>query len=190
MVIAGTEDQGVTEMMQTGRRNSDSGAAGPESACPGVGGRQEVPPPPAGGGGSRNICNESMPPLGGIQKTARDLDPRLLELKAAGLPDRWFEVAEAIGFESFIRMWTILDRENLTAGDGTYAVRLWIPKSRLYFRYQRNLYVRDLYLSGLSNRDIQLRIKSELDEDLSLRQIDRLTCKYKKQASAGPQDAT
>jgi len=146
-------------------RSSLCGMDGGETAAEGVGGRQKGMPLPTGGGGYPDIC----------KKNARAGDHRLDELKNIGLSSRWLDIAEAIGFDSFMTLWSILDRENLQSGDrGREAVRVRIPQMRLYFRYQRNRLIQTLADNGRTTSQIRLIIMDETGESISLRHIDRI----------------
>jgi hypothetical protein len=90
-----------------------------------------------------------------------------------GMPAHWVKVAEGIGFESFDRMWRILDREPfLDSGRGYLELRLRPYQS--YLRYQRNRHIEDLVRRGLTPREIMDQIKASLGEIVSIRHISRI----------------
>lgn len=188
----GQSDQGDRDMAKAGKRNSECGSRGQR---PGVGGRQVDRGQQVGGGGYPDICNIPQPGLqenGAGQDPAAD-DPRLAELVEMGLPDQWIEVAHAIGFDAFLTMWFVLDRDNLGRSCRREAKRMWIPQTIHYFRYQRNLYIKTLAAEGLSIQSIRERVISDLGEEVSERSIYRIAIDpgphigyFKKNVSSSP----
>lgn len=76
-----------------------------------------------------------------------------------------------------MRMWMLLDRENLASRGMRENIRLWIPQARSYFRFQRNQYIKTLGNSGMTVPEIRGRIQVELGDDLSDRSIARVLSK-------------
>jgi len=101
-------------------------------------------------------------------------DHRLAELRATGIANIWIEIADAIGFDAFMRVWSILDRDNLLYGGHRETMRINVPQMRTYLRYQRNSYIRSLATSGLTTVQIRDRIRKDLGERLSIRHLDRI----------------
>lgn len=143
-----------------------------ETAVQGVGGRRCLSPSPAGGGGyqkNREIF-EIRP---GVKKSA---DPRLDELAVMGLADYWLQVAEYLGVDAFLGMWRILDSNQNGIPRASDANSL-APRLRTYsnyLRFQKNRFVENLAAQGISPREIQARVRSQLCETISIRHITRL----------------
>jgi len=131
----------------------------------GVGGRHRETALPAGGGGYLDNCTTLDPLLKGGEK----IDPRIDELHRIGLHARWLAVAKLIGYEKFVEVWSVLD-ESL---DEESRRGFTIHNFRELKRYQRNRYIEDLSLSHKA-AEIQRRVKKDLGEDLSKRQVARL----------------
>jgi len=148
----------------------------PGHACrQGVGGRQSRPGVAGAGGGYQDVYINSDAPLGALKKSrAPALEMTIAELREMGLSQRWLEVAETIGIEAFLKMWAILDRDNLQSPSERECVRVWIPQMRRYFRFQRNKLIHALSSDGVSKYEIQKIIASELGERISIRHIDRI----------------
>ena len=101
----------------------------------GVGGRQGGSAPLQGGGGYQDIYTDLKPEPSD--------DPRIRELKQIGMNPRWIEVAEAIGYEGFIKMWRILDQENLRSGF-RQSTKITVPLFSKLIRWHRNQVLRTM----------------------------------------------
>jgi hypothetical protein len=104
----------------------------------------------------------------------RDDAALLAELQAFGLGQRWVRIAEAIGAEAFLRMWRILDEENLAAPAGRDQARIRVPMLISYLRFRRNQRVRELAAEDLSAKEIRQALLREGCEPVSVRHINRL----------------
>lgn len=144
-----------------------------DTRSPGVGGRQADTHPLSGGGGYQDICIESVFSKKILKKSE---DPRINELREIGLGHKWLQMAEAIGFDNFMTVWSILDEENINNGGVTCErIRMWVPAFKRYLRYQRNRYI----IARASDNDarpekIQKEINKLLGEQLSLAHIKRI----------------
>jgi len=170
--------------MPSNRKRSSDHEMGPcLGRHQGVGGRQQGEGAPGTGGGYQDIYNQSNAPLGALKKSrgGPEIDPRISELREMGLSHRWIEVAEAIGVEAFLRMWSILDRDNLRSPSERECIRVWIPQMRRYFRYQRNKLIQSLTCDQVPKIEIQRIIKAELGEHISIRHIDRIASRGRSQ---------
>ena len=79
----------------------------------GVGARHPTPPAPRQGGGYLEIYTSSefgFRPSEKNHAAAPEKDPRLQQLREIGLNHIWQEVAGAIGYDNFIKMWQILEK--------------------------------------------------------------------------------
>ena len=107
----------------------------------GVGVRQTDNSPAAGGGGYLEIYTFSELPIRPSEKNRAasppEKDPRLNQLREIGLNHIWQEVASAIGYDNFIKMWEILDsHEEIRRPDG--GILTTLRAFRAQKRYQRD----------------------------------------------------
>lgn len=131
-----------------------------------VGGRQDDPAQCPKGGGYLDSCNTSW---GGMARGARD--PRLSDLRALGIGERWLRIAREIGVDEFLTVWRILDEAN---EDGFAGARVRVPLFRSWERRLRNRYILALAASGSGAREIRRRLLRERCEELSERHIHRI----------------
>ncbi|MFN4360484.1 MAG: hypothetical protein ACK4F4_07150 [Hylemonella sp.] len=152
----------------------------------GVGARQAQAGPLPGGGG---YLDESGGPelqegprkkfagiaVSGAGTPEQIREAQLLrELDDMGLSNVLLQVAHAIGFDNFMRMWQLLDMLPEALTDSESAILLRMPRHRAYRRYQRNRFVEALAAAGWSQPDILAKVKTELGENLSKRHTRRL----------------
>lgn len=130
----------------------------------GVGGRHRPPRRRRRGGGYLNEC------------TSPDVweEARLRELEIMGLPGVWLEVARAIGYERFLAVWRILDREVSLRSESESMIEVQLRRLASYHRFQRNRFIETLAASGLHDRQIRDAVYAQLGEKLSLSHISRL----------------
>ena len=106
----------------------------------GVGARHPTPPAPRQGGGYLEIYTFSefgFRPSEKNRAAAPEKDPRLQQLREIGLNHIWQEVAGAIGYDNFIKMWQILDgHDEIRRPDG--AILTALRAYRAQKRYQRD----------------------------------------------------
>lgn len=69
-----------------------------------------------------------------------------------GMSPVWTFVADAVGYETFLTMWTVMS-SNREFMDGRN--RITIPDISMLHLYQRNLLVRDLARQGYSPKQIR-----------------------------------
>ena len=150
-------------MSDNEKRSSDDLIPGPIDERQGVGGRHRESTRPQEGGGYPDICS-----ISGSDFTARirKTDPRLQELRDMGIGETWLEIAELIGFESFVVMWMHLGGET--------SVRIRIPPYSKYLKFLRNELIRQLSRDGETVHNIRRRVRSDLREDVSERHIARI----------------
>ena len=98
-------------------------------------------------------------------------DPRISELREMGLSRHWVDIAESIGFDSFITVWQKLsDHDDARSSKCT----IYVPKFAGWLKYQRNRVIISLRSSGKGYTEIQEIIKSELGETVSIAHIKRI----------------
>jgi hypothetical protein len=132
----------------------------------GVGGRQGEAPPGLGGGGYPKNCKI----LNFSTITEKKRDPRLDELREMGLQRSWLEIAEAIGVDSFLTIWRILDADKTNKTDD--GRRLIPMRSYSCFeRYQRNRYIETLVNAGATPAEISTHLLQQIGEKISARHI-------------------
>lgn len=116
-----------------------SGTAG-NAHAQGVGARQTNPSASAAGGGYLEIYTFSefgFRPSEKNRAAPPEKDPRLQQLREIGLNHIWQEVAGAIGYDNFIKMWQILDgHDEIRRPDG--AILTALRAYRAQKRYQRD----------------------------------------------------
>lgn len=142
-----------------------------------VGGRHRSTHPLPGGGGYQDVCNKNQSPLG--QKKI-ERDPRLDELKDMGLAPHWIAIAEAIGVDNYMTTWQILDNAKHVEDVGS-GLRVWVPRFRLFLRYQRNRVIQSMGNDGVNAKDIRIWLKKMLGEEVSVRHIVRVIASGHKQ---------
>lgn len=130
----------------------------------GVGARQAQEHEPGRGGGYLYECTTPQ-----VWE-----DVKFRELADMGLPLIWLEVARAIGYDSFLKMWQLLDAEyeRRDNSDGRM-IELELRRYRSFRRFQRNRFIESL-APLMDNETIQLRVRVELGENLSLHHVRRL----------------
>ena len=128
----------------------------------GVGARQPEDHDPSGGGGYLDECTTP-------QVWA---DVKLRELAEMGLPRVLLDVASAIGYDSFMVMWRVLDAAPELHSDSGSMIELQMRRFRSFQRYQRNKFIESL-APFLDDAAIQRRVEVELGEKLSLRHVHR-----------------
>lgn len=129
----------------------------------GVGARQIQPPPRPGGGGYLDECNVLEFPV--------RRDPRVAELREMSIHRVWVRVAEEVGFEAFMRLWTILDAENSVKDERQ---RVYVPSISQYFKFQRNRLILALSSEGRAPEEIQSAVKDHTGEQVSVKHIQRI----------------
>jgi hypothetical protein len=142
----------------------------------GVGARHGGSVPGPGGGGYLDICTSAefqKKKAATPQKNGAPRDPRLNDLRRIGLQSVWLDVAEEIGVDAFMRIWRIIDAAPECAYNDT-ALRVPIRMYRVFLRFQRNQYIRELAGSGLSFSAIKRRVARQLGEQVSIRHIKRI----------------
>lgn len=126
------------------------------------GGSAERPALPSWGGGYPETCTSSKAdntPGGRGAPVADPLadlgagDPRVEELRECGLNELWIRMAELVGFERFIAMWSMLDQAEPVLDDRR---RLYVPcLEKTFLRHQRDQIISAMARSGLGPTEIQ-----------------------------------
>jgi len=158
-------------MANSEKRNSTARITPRPDPAQGVGGRQQDLPLPSEGGGYLDICTILRLPVGRARA-----DSRVDELADMGLSPTWRRVAEAVGFDTFLVVWQILD--DVAANDQRWNhkdnIRLNMPSFRRFLRYQRNLYIQQLDSEGHSAQQIQGMLCRQIGVKLSVEHIGRV----------------
>ena len=128
-----------------GKRSSTKGMMKHKGKGKGVGARHKQPGRAPGGVGYLTICNALK---SSVQKN-RALDPRISQLKKMGLDWKWIKIAENIGFDAFLNMWTLMSD---LFDDDRSCIRASIPHVKKLIRFQRNMLIQNLHAQG---KDIQ-----------------------------------
>ncbi len=138
----------------------------------GVGARQAGQRLRAGGGGYLNEC------------TTPELweEAKFRELADMGLPGVWLAVAREIGYDKFMALWRILDAAIELRSDSDSMIEVQLRRFASFRRYQRNRFIEALANLGCTDKEIRLRVRRELGEDLSLYHIYRLASKRRVRA--------
>lgn len=136
-----------------------------EATGQGVGARQGGEGARPGGGGYLDECTPSQ-----LWEKAR-----LRELAEMGLPQVWLEVAHDLGYDAFMRMWRRLDAAVELRSEAESMIEVKLRRYGSFQRYQRNRFIETLVDMGLDTKAIRERVKRDLDEELSIRHIERLT---------------
>lgn len=90
-----------------------------------------------------------------------------------GMHAAWQRVAAAIGFDTFLTMWRILDAEDQFAAEDD-GLRVRLRRYRSFQRQCRNEFVRELHAAGLEPAEIQRRLVAQFGEELSVRHVAQL----------------
>ena len=98
-------------------------------------------------------------------------DPRISELREMGLSRHWVDIAEAIGFDSFIVVWQKLSDHDDSRSNNC---SVYVPKFAGWLKYQRNRVIISLRSSGACYLDIQHALKKDLGETVSVAHIKRI----------------
>jgi hypothetical protein len=173
--MATDKRSGKPTALQLGLWPGFDGPLGPPPAPPkarGVGGRQGLTRPPAGGGGYLNGCTP----------TKLRADPRLREFAEIGLQEHWLQVAEIVGYDSFVALWRLLSTKLNLINDGKQ-IELTLRQYQSFERYQRNRYIETLAMTGMSIGQIHSTITKELGDARSYRQVLRLVRAARHRAS-------
>ncbi len=132
----------------------------------GVGARHGEANSPARGGGYLNGCNAPQ-----VWEEAK-----FRELAEMGLPQIWLTVARDIGYDNFMVMWRRLDAAIEFRSDAESMIEVQLRRYSSFQRYQRNRFIEAL-APFFTNTEIKVRVKRELNEDLSLNHVRRLANK-------------
>ena len=134
-----------------------------------VGGRQQEAQPSRQGGGYLDVCNEDR--TEGSKKIARD--PRIEELRRAGLSWRWVSIAEEIGYESFVVLWQMASHLFAYSDpERPSSVRMLMPHVGMLDRIQRNKVI--LSMREEDPKEIQRYLKDVAGVTISVKQIRRI----------------
>lgn len=159
----------MTDIAEKRSRNAKTAGTSVQSA--GVGARRMKSPLPTQGGGYPNICIKNR--TAGSEKIARD--PRIDELRRAGLSWRLVAIADAVGYETFVELWQMLSLLYESSDlERTSCVRIVIPHIRKLEKIQRNNYIYALHEQGLNAREIRELLRRKTGITISCRQICRL----------------
>ena len=125
------------------------------------GGRQGKSTPPTEGGEYPDNC-KNPPPI--AEKSAKILiknsNLSISDLKKIGLSGKWIEIAERIGVENWIKVWEILDRENIDVNpESRHRQRLWVPSYSKLIKHLRNEFIRRQLDAGHSIESIYKKLK-------------------------------
>ena len=143
-------------------------ALSPDPACRGGGSAVDMLFS-EGGGGYLETCKD----LTGAKKNSADLDREWMSLLAAtGINQPLLNVADRMGFQNFVLMWSVLDQDDMVLDDRR---RLHVPSlQKTLLRLQRNRLIRELGESGLSAREIIDALPVSLRKDLKRRTVLRI----------------
>ena len=122
---------------------------------------------PSWGGGYLETCSDSKagreaggrgaPVADPVARLGED-DPRVAELRACGLNPMWVEMAEIVGFERFIALWSMLDQAEPVLDDRR---RLYVPcMEKTFLRHQRDEIISAMARAGMRPTEIQQRLGS------------------------------
>jgi len=155
-----------------GKRSSRRGITDEGVANGGVGARHRRTGSGRGVLGYLNIYSQLESPI--QKKRARD--PRIAALKKMGIDWRWIAIAERIGFDAFIEVWTLIS--DLFDDERSY-VRASIPHVKKLIRFQRDILIRQLHADGLTVHDIRLAVQKTYSLSISHRTIRDVICSPK-----------
>lgn len=115
------------------------------------GGSARAIAPPLQGGGYQNIYTEAV-----VSKKkraiARQVDPRLEDLRVARLGPVWLRIADVIGYDAFLAVWqTLLDFPGVQDDRS----RVYVPCIEKFLAAQRHLLMRSLIAAGLTPAQIR-----------------------------------
>ena len=159
-------------MINTETRSSLAASSTPTNNHKGVGARHKETPITSEGGGYLDIYPDSK-----FSKKNSDCDPRLDELREIGLPKPWLDIAGEIGFDALLSVWHSLSSY---ASDQDNRHYVYVPRFSRWTRRQRNMTISALSETGLSNKLIQIKIKNEVGEIVSIAHIKRIISQSKK----------
>ena len=110
-----------------------------------------------------------------FQKTdlTKKTDPRLLHLRRIGLNATLQQIAKAIGFDNFLKMWVILDQDRSSKTDSG-AINLHIRSFKAWQRFERARLIKALHAEGNSARQISDKVQDQFGERLHHSYISRL----------------
>lgn len=169
---ATTIQQGLTGATNGEKRSLGSGidhsGECEQVSITGGGGSARPPRRLAAGGGYLDICNGASTPLGAPLAPAPD--PRLAELRRAGLPQPWPRVAASLGYDTFMEVWQAL----ATVDGADSRRRVVLPKIQPYLRHQRNLLIRSMGSQGLSAEEIRRQLLERGCEAPTVSHINKL----------------
>lgn len=100
-------------------------------------------------------------------------DPRLIYLRKIGLNATLQKIANSIGFDNFLKMWAILDKDK-SAHTDSGAINLHIRSFKAWQRFERERLVKALSSEGYSAREISEFVKDQFGEKLHHSYISRL----------------
>ena len=146
-----------------------------------VGERQASTHTPPQGGGYLEIYTFSELPIRSSEKNRAasppEKDPRLNQLREIGLNHIWQEVATAIGYDNFIKMWGILDsHEEIRRPDG--GILTTLRAFRAQKRYQRDRFG-VLIKNSFGNCVSVKRLSEQLGEKVGSSHISRAADRIK-----------
>lgn len=152
-----------------------------------VGARPGSTHPPAGGGGYQDICRNPVAAVGGSAKIFREnLKLTIDDLKKIGITGKWLEVAERVGIDTWLEIWTILDRENVSQPLSMRdSIRVRIPMYSNFIRFVRNRYIHQMTDAGKSAQEIYRFIKYADLEPVSISCIRSIQSEYKNRSKNG-----
>ncbi|MGE4241764.1 hypothetical protein [Ramlibacter sp.] len=104
---------------------------------------------------------------------------KIRELEVMGMPGVWIDVARAIGYESFMTMWRILDRSLVLRSESESMIEVKLRRLSSFHRFQRNRFIECLVTMGFDDKAIQEMVARQLGETLSLSHIFRLAGRRK-----------
>lgn len=141
---------------------------------------------PGHGVGARQPGQRLRPRGGGYlnECTTPELweEAKFRELADMGLPGVWLAVAREIGYDKFMALWRILDAAIELRSDSDSMIEVQLRRFASFRRYQRNRFIEALANLGCTDKEIRLRVRRELGEDLSLYHIYRLASKRRVRA--------
>lgn len=90
-----------------------------------------------------------------------------------GLSSVWLQIADMIGYDTFVAIWRFVDAQPELRDDSNQ-IALTLRQYRTFERYQRNRYVETLVVAGLNASQIHAMVNKELREGLTFRHVKRL----------------
>lgn len=164
--------------MGGGKRDQDAGSIEGSYRESGGGGSASGPALPSWGGRYPETCtsskagNRAAAPGDPVAELGLD-DPRVAELRECGLSPLWIRIAEIVGFERFIALWSMLDRADPVLDDRR---RLYVPCiEKTLLRHQRDRIISAMALAGMGPAEIQRLLgPMRANAGISLRTIERI----------------